>query len=297
MAKKKHIIGWIGLGKMGLPLARRLLAEGHDLVVYDIASEKTEPLAAKGAKAVRSAREASRSSEFIFTMVSNDQALAEAVMGPDGALAEAPAGAVLVDMGTHSVETSAIVAKRAKGAKLAFLRAPVSGTRMHAENGTLMLFASGSEAIYRRCIPLFNVFATKSYWIGEGEEARYLKLLHNTMLGVTALMLAEALSFGQKGGVKLSQMLDVLNDSVVASPVMGYKTEALKHRTFDLTFTASQMAKDLDLALAAAGHLQMCMPLAATVRQFMGAMIGTGRGEEDFFAILKVMEDLAGLKR
>ena len=116
------------------------------------------------------------------------------------------------------------------------------------------------------------------------------------MLGVTALMLAEALSFGQKGGVKLSQMLDVLNDSVVASPVMGYKTEGLKHRTFDLTFTASQMAKDLDLALAAAGRLQMCMPLTATVRQFMGAMIGTGRGEEDFFAILKVMEELAGLK-
>ena len=201
-----------------------------------------------------------------------------------------------MDMGTHSSETSALVARRANEVGVAFLRAPVSGTRMHAENGTLTLFASGPEEIYQSCVPVFKLFTTKSCWVGESEEARYLKLLHNTMLGVIALMLAEALAFGQKGGVGLSQMLDVLNDSVVASPVMGYKTEAIKHRTFDLTFTTSQMAKDLDLALAAAGQLQVPMPLAATVRQFMGAMIGTGRGEEDFFAVLKLMEELAGLK-
>jgi 3-hydroxyisobutyrate dehydrogenase-like beta-hydroxyacid dehydrogenase len=166
---------------------------------------------------------------------------------------------------------------------------------MHAEDGTLTLFASGPEEIYLRCIPIFKTFTTKSCWVGESEEARYLKLLHNAMLGVIALMLAEALAFGQKGGLGLSQMLDVLNDSVVTSPVIGYKTEAVKHRTFDLTFTASQMAKDLDLALSAAGQLEVPMPLTAIVRQFMGAMTATGRGEEDFFAVLKLMEELAGV--
>jgi 3-hydroxyisobutyrate dehydrogenase-like beta-hydroxyacid dehydrogenase len=294
---EKERIAWIGLGKMGLPLAGRLLEAGYEVVAYDPLPDQIQKLVGRGGEGASSAMDAAIGSDFIFTMVTNDEALEKATIGPNGALEVASSGTVLVDMGTHSPKTSSLVAQRADEKDVAFLRAPVSGTRMHAADGTLTLFASGPEEIYMRCIPIFNTFTTKTSWVGEGEEARYLKLLHNAMLGVISLMLSEALAFGQKGGLELSQMLDVLNESVVTSPVIGYKTEAMKQRTFDLTFTASQMAKDLDLALSAAGQLEVPMPLTAMVRQFMGAMSATGRGEEDFFAVLKLMEELAGVKR
>jgi len=289
-------LGWIGLGKMGGPLVTRLLKQAHHLTVYDIDTRRVEKFTGQAISLASSPAEVARRSDIIFTMVSDDKALEQVVTGPSGVLAGASPQTLLVDLGTHSPKTSARLAEHLDRAGVSFLRAPVSGTIMHAAAGSLVLFASGSESAFEQCRPLFSAFAKKCYYLGQDEEARYLKILHNAMLGVTALMLAEALTFGEKAGLDLSLMMDILNESVVASPVMGYKTDSIKNRSFDLTFPATHMAKDLDLALDTARRLVTPMPLAVVARQFIEIMQATGRGEEDFFALLSLMEDLAGIR-
>lgn len=286
-------IAWIGLGKMGQPMADRLLTGGHIVNVYDIDDTRAAPLAAKGAHKAASAAEAASASDYIFTMVTNDDALLEAVTGPGGVAEGAASGAVLIDMGTHSPEVSARVAEETEKRGIGFLRAPVSGTVNYAAEGRLTVFASGPEDVYEKCLPLLEAFGPKVYHVGAGDEARYLKLLHNAMLAVTAMMTAEALVFGQSGGLDWARMIEVLKNSVVGSPVIGYKADALAGRTFDLTFTAAQMVKDLDLVLSAAAQLHTPMPVAALVRQFMEAMVATGEGERDFFALVELMEKLS----
>jgi 3-hydroxyisobutyrate dehydrogenase-like beta-hydroxyacid dehydrogenase len=293
MKTDKKKIAWIGLGKMGLPMAGRLLAEGHVLNIYDIDDTRAATLVVKGAHAAASAATAAAASDYIFTMVTNDDALLDAVTGPDGVVRGASAGAVLIDMGTHSPDVSARIAKETEEKGLGFLRAPVSGTINYAVEGRLTVFTSGPKKVYKKCLPLLRAFGPKHYYVGTGDEARYLKLLHNAMLAVTAMMTAEALVFGQSGGLDWAQMIEVLKNSVVGSPVIEYKADALAGRTFDLTFTAAQMVKDLDLALSAAAHVHTPMPTAALVRQFMEAMVATGQGERDFFAVAELMEKLS----
>ena len=290
-------LGWIGLGKMGRPLAERLVKHGHNLTVYDIETNRVERFTEKTVSLARSPAEVAERSDILFTMVTDDDALEEVVIGPSGVLEGASKETLLVDMGTHSPQTSSRLSEHLDQAGVTFLRAPVSGTLIHAAAGSLILFASGPQSAFQQCRPLFSVFATKCYYLGKDEEARYLKLLHNAMLGVTALMLAEALTFGEKAGLDLSLMMDILNESVVASPVMGYKTDSIKNRSFDLTFPATHMAKDLDLVLDTARRLATPMPLSIVARQFIERMKTTGRGEEDFFALLTLMEDLAGIRR
>ena len=290
-------LGWIGLGKMGRPLAKHLLKHGRNLTVYDIETQRMERFTEQTVSLARSPAEVAQRSDILFTMVSGDEALEEVVLGPSGVLEGTSPKTLLVDMGTHTPRTSARLARHLDLAGVTFLRAPVSGTHIHAVAGSLILFASGPESAFQECRPLFSVFAKKCYYLGKNEEARYLKLLHNTMLGVTALMLAEALTFGEKAGLDLSMMMDILNESVVASPVMEYKADSIKNRSFDLTFSATHMAKDLDMVLDTARNLTTPMPLSVIARQFTEIMKSTGRGEEDFFAMLSLMEDLAGFQR
>jgi 3-hydroxyisobutyrate dehydrogenase-like beta-hydroxyacid dehydrogenase len=134
------------------------------------------------------------------------------------------------------------------------------------------------------------------FHVGTGDEARYLKLVMNMMVGTTSQMLAEALTFGRKAGLEWDQLLEIVGNSVVASPLVGYKVGPLAKRDFSPAFTASMMAKDLDLAIAAGGELGAPMPTIALVRQFLGVLKATDRGELDFSALLLLMEELGGIK-
>lgn len=289
-------LGWIGLGKMGMPLVKCLLKQGHQMAVYDIDPSRMETFTGHTVLLARSPAEVAQRADILFTMVTDDDALEEVIMGSAGVIKGAFKNMLLVDMGTHSPQTSARLARHLDRAGVTFLRAPVSGTHIHVAAGSLVLFASGPEGAFQRCLPLFKNFAKKCYYLGSAEEARYFKLLHNAMLGVTALMLAEALTFGEKAGIELSLMMDILNESVVGSPVIGYKTDPIKNRSFDLTFSANHMAKDMDLVLDTARVLTTPMPLSVIARQFLELMKAAGHGEEDFFAMLDLMEKLAGLR-
>jgi 3-hydroxyisobutyrate dehydrogenase-like beta-hydroxyacid dehydrogenase len=293
----KAKIGFIGLGKMGNPMANRLIDAGYSLTVYDLLKETTMGLAAKGAMVADSPKAVAAPSDVIITMIPDDVALESVVMGANGILEGVKSGKTLIDTSTVSPDASSRVAEAAKKKGVNFLRSTVSGSPKFAEAGTLTLFISGPEEVYKKCSDIFGLLGQKLNYVGTGEEARYVKLLINMIVGTTAMIVSEALTFGEKGGVDWNKMLDAIGTSVVASPVVGYKLQPLKDRDLKPTFTVSQMSKDFDLALMAGRSRGVPLPITSLVRQFMRMMQATGRGEWDLWALVTLMEELAGVRK
>jgi 3-hydroxyisobutyrate dehydrogenase-like beta-hydroxyacid dehydrogenase len=229
-------------------------------------------------------------------MIADGPALKDITMGDNGILAGAKSGSILIDMSTVDPESSAEVAKAAEAKGVKMLRAPVSGSTVLAAGGKLTIFVSGDKQAYDACQDVLGAMGQKSFHVGTGDEARYLKLVMNMMVGTTLQMLAEAVTFGEKAGLQWEQLLDVIANSVVASPLVAYKVGPLAKRSFVPAFTADNMAKDFDLALAAGQKVGAPMPTTALVRQFLGMLQAKGKGNLDFSALVLQMEEAAGIK-
>ena len=296
MAEKEKI-GLVGLGKMGNPMVKRLIEKGYTVTVYDKINDRVKELTATGALVADSSKAVAVSADVTITMIPDDRALEAVALGKEGILEGAREGKILIDMSTVSPFASSRVAEEAKKKKVKYLRATVSGSPKFAEAGILTIFVSGSEQVYQKCQTILGALGQKLFYVGAGEEARYLKLLINMIVGTTAMIVAEALTFGEKGGVDWTRMLEGLGGSVVASPLIGYKVQPLKERNLPPTFTVSQIAKDFDLALATGKALSVPMPITSTVSQFLEMMKATGRGELDAWSVVFLMEELAGLKK
>jgi 3-hydroxyisobutyrate dehydrogenase-like beta-hydroxyacid dehydrogenase len=292
----KQKIGWIGLGKMGIPMSQNLLKAGYPVTVFNRTKEKTKELADAGAKVADSIKALAADAQVVISMISDDPVLEAVSSGADGAFAGAKSGAIYIDMSTVSPAASARVAAVADKKGIKYLRAPVSGSTALAQAGTLTIFASGPKDAYEQCVDIFAAMGQKSFHVGSTEEARYLKLVLNMMVGLTSAMAAEALTFGEAGGMDWTTMIEIVNNSVVASPLVGYKAQMLKDRNFAPAFTAAQMAKDFDLALQTGRDTNVPMPLTSMARQFLGTMKATGKGDLDFFGYVTLLEEMAGLK-
>lgn len=293
----KQKIAFIGLGKMGVPMSQNLIKKGYSLTVYNRTKDKAKPLADAGAKVAGSPKEAAGGADVIISMISDDAALHQVSIGPDGAFEGAKAGAIYIDMSTVSPGASAKVEEAAKKKSIKYLRAPVSGSTVLAASGTLTVFASGPKDAYDKCVDVLGCFGQKVFHVGTGEEARYLKLVMNMMVGLTSAMTAEALTFGEAGGMNWEQMIDIVGASVVASPLIGYKSAMLKARNYAPAFTAAQMAKDFDIMIEAGRAKNVPMPMTALIRQFWSTMMAQGKGEQDFFSLVSIMEQMAGIKK
>jgi len=289
-------IGFIGLGTMGQPMAGRILGAGFPLTLWNRTPAKTEDLAKKGAKVATSPKEVAAQSDIFISMISDGPALEAITFGESGALSGAKAGSVFIDMSTVDPESSIRVAKAVEEKGVKMLRAPVSGSTVFAASGTLTILASGDRRAFDRCQPVFQAMGQKIFHVGSGDEARYLKLVLNMMVGTTCQMLAEALIFGKKAGLDWRQMLEIISNSVVGSPLINYKAGPIRERNFKPAMTVSMMAKDFDLALTAGSQLGVAMPTIGLVRQFLGMMKATARGELDFSGLILLMEELAGIK-
>jgi 3-hydroxyisobutyrate dehydrogenase-like beta-hydroxyacid dehydrogenase len=280
---------------MGVPMARNLVAAGYDVAAYNRTPDKVKQV--ERVTAAATVAEAAASADICFSMIADDAALRDVALGPEGVIASARPGIIYVDMSTVSPQVSSEVAVAAKAAGISYLRAPVSGSTVAAENKMLTVLASGSDDAFKSCEAPFATFAKETFYLGTGEEARYLKLAVNAMVGLTAAMIAEAVVFGEKGGISRDQILDALMSSVLSSQFFQLKFPALRARHYPPAFSAGQMAKDFDLILAAAQAADVPMPLAAQTRQIWAAMKAGGRGDLDFMACAEVMEEWAGLKK
>ncbi|HEX7075292.1 MAG TPA: NAD(P)-dependent oxidoreductase [Hyphomicrobiaceae bacterium] len=290
----KAAIGWIGLGKLGLPIAARIADAGHAVAGYDIAQERRDAASAKGIAVVTDPGEAA-GKQVVFSCLPDDRALRSAALGDRGILKTMSDDAIYVEISTVSPEVSAEVARVAEEAGIAYLRLPISGNASIAHTGNLTCFASGPKAAFEAVRPVLSTFTRAQIYLGEGEEARYAKLAVNLMLAVTAVMMGESLALARKGNIGWQDMLNVLADSAAASPMVKYKVDQLARRDFTSTFSCYQMAKDLDLILGAARSANVPMPVTALARETFAAIIGRGMGEDDFIAPVKHIEWLAGM--
>ena len=293
---KQPKLGWIGLGKMGNPMSAHLLDAGYPLAVYDIVPAAMSAVTKKGATPANTAADVAGQADIVISMIPDDPALATVAAGPQGIFQSAKPGMIYIDMSTVSPAISARIGQIAEEKGVRFLRSTVSGSTESAISASLTILVSGPEDAFVRCRPIFEKLGQKVFHVGTEEQARTLKLVVNMMVGITSAMTAEALIFGKRGGLDWEQMIDIINNSVVASPLVGFKAQMLKKREFAPAFTASQMTKDFDLALDTGRKLDIPMPLTAMVRQLYGAMKDTGKGELDYFGLLAQMEEMAGIK-
>lgn len=285
---KRHRLGFIGVGRMGFPMAERLLKNGCDVAVYNRTRAKAEPLGASGARVVESPA-ALADRDIVFTMVSGSQDLLDVLNGPAGLLSRrGRAPRIIVDCSTVSQEASAKARAAALEAGSTLLAAPVSGNGKVVKAGRLSLVVSGSRKAYEEALPYLEALGQGVSYVGEGDLARTVKICHNVFLGVIAQSLAEITVLAEKAGVPRHAFLDFINKSVLGSTFTRYKTPALVNLDMTPTFTPVLLRKDLDLGLAAARELEVPMPLAAAVREIVQALIGNGYVDCDFAALLEL---------
>ncbi|MCZ6453464.1 MAG: NAD(P)-dependent oxidoreductase [Alphaproteobacteria bacterium] len=288
-------IGWVGTGNMGSPMSQCLIGEGASVAVFDVVADNMSASVAAGARAGGSNHDVAADAEFVFSMISDDDVLRAVALGDGGVLSAMQAGTVYVDMSTVSPEVSGEIAVAANTAGIAFVRAPVSGSTILAEAGNLTIMASGPGSAYERCEPLFVAMAAIQFYVGEGEQARYMKLVLNLLAASTIAALAEALTFGRKGGLDWNIMLDVIGDSVVASPLIKYSLPPLKARDFSPAFSTDLMTKDMGLICEAAASVGVPTEIADAVRQLYLATVAGGQGADNLTAAIRHIERQVGL--
>jgi 3-hydroxyisobutyrate dehydrogenase-like beta-hydroxyacid dehydrogenase len=284
-------IAWIGAGKMGLPICKRLKAAGHDVRVLARRPEQAKALGEFGFAVATTVPDLIHEADIVFTAVSDDQALSDVVLN-DAFRTVLPASAVFIDMSTVSPAISAKIATHLTG--IAYLRSPVSGSTGMAEAGTLTALVSGPKQAFNDMADIFAAFTKKAFHLGEGEEARFLKLAINSMVAATSALLGEALAFGLKGGMTHAAMLDVITQSAVASPLIGYKKDMIISGDYKPAATLDMLKKDLDLLLATAQEHHTPLPVNSMIRDIYAAASDKGLGEQDFFVLVQEAEKASG---
>ena len=292
----KPSIGWIGLGRMGEAMVKKLTAAGHGVKVWNRTRAKALPLADYGATIVDSKLDLA-GCDAVFTMVSTTDDLKEVLFGDGGLVTGGTKPKLVIDSSSISQEASSEIHGRLEALGVAYLCAPVSGNAKVAKAGKLLIVASGPKAHYDAAEALLQAMGKKVMWVGEGELARVWKIAHNTMFGVIIQSLCEITVLAEKAGIPRHVFLQSINDSVLGSMYTRYKSPVLTNLTFDqVTFTPKLLLKDMDLGLGAGKAQGVAMPAAAATRESISRLVGRGHDNVDFAILLQELAADAGLK-
>jgi 3-hydroxyisobutyrate dehydrogenase len=305
MADDKRKIGWIGTGRMGYPMAERLLKAGHVVAVWNRTRAKAEPLAGQGARVVDRPADLAVV-DVLFSIVSTGKDLDQVLFGTDGVVSgNGKLPGIVVDCSTIGVEESAAIRRRLDERGVAFVCAPVSGNAKVIKAGRLSAVVSGPEAACKAAMPLIEAFAPQGVsFVGDGELARICKIAHNVMLGVVIENLIEITLLTNKMGVPRQAFLAFLNNSVMGSMFTRYKSPALVNLDWTTTFTPELLRKDLDLGLELGREQDVPMPVTAAAREVLQSHFGAATLrpdpaaylQKDFAALAETMALLAGMK-
>lgn len=275
-------VGLIGLGNMGTAIAERLLAAGYELAAHNRSPAKAERLRGAGAKVFQTAAGLAEAVDIVLTSLADDEALESVAAAVASA---ARPGTLLVDLSTVSPAASARVAALADDASLLYLRAPVSGNPSVVQAGNLTFIASGPREALERARPTLLAIGRAIHDVGEGEQARVVKLAINLVIGGLAELMAEALVLSEASGVSRAALLETMGDSAAGAPFVKYKTEPLLRDDYSATFTTRLMEKDVDLVLEEAANAGVLLPLAAELKKRIRAAVDAGYGDDDFMAL------------
>ncbi|GEC93525.1 NAD(P)-dependent oxidoreductase [Brevibacillus brevis] len=280
------IIGWIGLGNMGIPMASNLLTAGYDVRVWNRTPGKAAPLVALGAKETATLSDLVAQCDVLFTMVSDDDAVKAIYTGTDGLLSLSIQDKLAVDMSTISPDTSRYIADQAQEAGLRFLDAPVSGSVGPAKEGKLVIMVGGEQADFEVAKPMLDKLGKAAFYLGPNGAGTSAKLAINLLLGITVQGVSETLLFARSLGIGTEQMLDIISESAVGTPLIRGKAASILADDYPAAFALKHMAKDLRLANEAG----VSTPLAESVNATYRHALEEGLGELDLMAILRHLE-------
>jgi 3-hydroxyisobutyrate dehydrogenase len=304
MSANKPRIGWIGLGRMGAPMAECLLKQGYQVQLWNRTRSKAEPLAAKGAVLVDHPSDLANV-DVLFTMVATGRDLEQIYFGANGVLSGNSAPRIFVDCSSIGVDESSALRGRLAERGAALMASPVSGNGKCVKAGKLSAVVSGPAEHFPTVEPMVASFAKSGVsYVGEGELARICKIAHNVMLGVVIQNLCEITVLAEKAGVPRHAFLAFMNASVMGSTFTRYKSPSLVNLDWTTTFTSKLLLKDLDLGLKAAHESGVAMPVSAAAREAIQMHVGAASlqpdpqayVEADFSALLETVAMQAGIK-
>lgn len=286
-------IGWIGTGNMGLPMSQNLIKAGYSLFVHDKVKEKANGAVQAGAKWSDLPLDLAKQSKYVFTMVPDGNVLNQIVSEISPSLTPEK---VVIDMSTISPEESETCALQVLSRGSHFLRAPVSGGPPMAASADLGILCSGEKHIYEELQPVLKNLGNKFWYLGREEESRVVKLLVNILIGNSLQALSESIVLGEKNGIDVGTILDVIGKSAIASPFVNYKTPVIEKGEYQPQFSINLMKKDFALAQNLARSTNSPVPLTSLTSQFISAA-SNKHAEKDMTVLVKVLEEIAGISR
>ncbi len=287
-------IGFVGLGIMGRPMALNLVKGGHEVTVWARRTESMQPLLAAGAKGAGSPAEAATGNELVISMVADAPDVAEVMLGERGVAKGASAGLVAVDMSTIAPAAARQIGSDLAACGIDFVDAPVSGGEVGAIAGTLSIMAGGSEAAFAKAKPAFECMGKNVVHVGDSGAGQVTKAANQIVTGMGVLAVAEAFAFASKNGVDRSKVREALLGGFAYSKILENHGQRMIDRNFKPGFKSWMHEKDLNIVMQTAHELGLNLPGSAMAAQMFNAMVGSGLGEEDSIAVLKLLEKLSG---
>lgn len=286
-------LGFVGLGIMGGPMARRLQQAGHQVCVFGRRSETMQPLVSHGCNAAGTPREVAERSEVIFTMVSDTPDVEAVILGDFGLIEGAQNGSIIVDMSSIAPLATQRLAKKLAERSVDMLDAPVSGGEIGAIEGTLSIMVGGKAAVFERVKPLFEIMGKNIVHVGEHGAGQTAKLCNQIVVAMTIAAISEAFLLADKAGVDAARVRQALMGGFAGSRIMEVHGQRMLDNNFKPGFKADLHRKDLKNAMETARELGLALPGTAMVAQLMNALVGAGDGGLDSAAMLKVLERMS----
>jgi 3-hydroxyisobutyrate dehydrogenase-like beta-hydroxyacid dehydrogenase len=287
-------LGFVGVGYMGRPIARRLLESGFKLTAYDRDHSKSEELIPYRGTIAQSISELSSSCNVVLSCLPSDEAVLAIYRGPDGVFANAHRGALVIDMSTVYPETSQELSRLGSEHGVEVLDVTISGSTPAAENGLLTLFGGGNKECFDSAESIFRVIAQKYFYLGPSGSGATMKLVVNTLLGIGMQAIAEAVALGEKAGLDRNRLLNVLSQTAVVAPAHVGKLQRAVKSDYSPQFPLRLMNKDFGLILNLAAAVGVRMPATGAAFEVNAKQSDDG-AEQDFSAVILQMEKQAHL--
>ncbi|WP_153160305.1 NAD(P)-dependent oxidoreductase [Zoogloea sp. 1C4] len=287
-------IGFVGLGIMGRPMALNILKGGFDLTVWARRAESMAPLLEAGAKGAASPAEVAAACDIVVSMVSDAPDVEAVALGAGGVAEGAKPGLIYVDMSTIAPAAAQSIAARLAEKGVTMLDAPVSGGEVGAINAGLTIMVGGDEAAFEKAKPVLACMGKSVNLIGGAGAGQVTKACNQILTGVTVMAVAEAFNFARKSGVDAGKVREALLGGFAYSRILENHGQRMLERNFKPGFKAWMHQKDMNIVVQEAHRLGLMLPTSAATAQLFNGMVGSGLGEEDSIAALKLLEGLSG---
>jgi len=295
-AINEMVIGFIGLGNMGLPMAMNIRRAGYPLIVWNRTIQRTETLAKMGAQIAPNPSELTRKSSIIFTMLPGPHEAREVILGkkdgPSSVIDNIQADKILVDMTTNLPDISKIIEKEARRKGGEMLDAPVSGSVKPATDGSLTILVGGKKAVLDKIRPILLTMGKNILHVGPIGSACTMKLVLNMHLATVMASFAESLAFGYKSGLEPSKILEVINNSIMKTYISEMKGLKVINHDWSTAFSLNLMSKDLELVEETANRVKAPIPITSIIKQIYDSCISNGKGEMDFSVVATKFEKM-----